>query len=38
MTTVDKVCVFLAFVALILIIGFALRSNARAHGDGKGEA
>jgi hypothetical protein len=38
MTTADKVCAFLAIVALIALIGFALWSNARAHGDWKGEA
>jgi hypothetical protein len=38
MTLADKVCAFLAIVALVVLIGFALWSNARAHGDGRGEA
>lgn len=38
MTTLDKLAIFLGFVLLAVLIGFALRTNARAHGDGKGEA
>jgi hypothetical protein len=38
MTLADKVCAVLAIVALVVLIGFALWSNARAHGDGRGEA
>lgn len=38
MTPLDKLVTFLVFVALAVLIAFALRSNARAHGDGRGEA
>lgn len=38
MTPVDKLVAFAVLVLFAVLIGFALWSNARAHGDGRGEA
>lgn len=37
MTVLDKIVAFLVIAFLAVLIGFALRSNAKAHGDGRGE-